>query len=99
MKKNLFIHLFVTAVFCCLFFTCISCKSAPVENEYEYVFPVLNFPEWPNPGNEDFEINFDKRVIEVPLSYWDEIFYYKKDIEAVEEYYLKYKNLYLKKEE
>lgn len=69
-----------------------SCRTL-VKTEIEYVVPELNFPTWPNPGPVDFP--FEDGVISVPVDYFRQLYDYKKDIEGVEEYYSRCKELYL----
>lgn len=93
MKK---VFIVVLCVFASLF--SVGCCST-TETVEEVIVPDMKFPEWPNPGQENFSFDDETDTISVPLNYWEKLFYYKNDIEALEEYYNGIRKLYMEADE
>lgn len=90
--KRILIILFIALIPCLLPIIFSGCSSTKIE--YEYIVPELSFPVWPNPGSEDFPLDPETNNAEVPLEYLKRLANYKKDINALEKYYLRCKELY-----
>jgi hypothetical protein len=69
----------------------ISCRSAPLKVEYVREVPDVVFPVFPPPDCVSFDL--ETEIVSMPLWYWQDIAEYKLDVDALEEYLLKLRNL------
>jgi hypothetical protein len=69
----------------------VSCRSAPLKIEYIREVPDVVFPVFPPPDCVSFDA--ETETVSMPLWYWQDIAEYKIDIDAIEEYLSKLRNI------
>jgi hypothetical protein len=68
-----------------------SCRSAPPKIEYIREVPDVIFPVFPPPDCVAFDE--ETETVSFPLWYWQKIAEYKIDVDAIEEYFSRLRNI------
>jgi hypothetical protein len=68
-----------------------SCQNAPPKIEYIREVPDIVFPVFPPPDCVSFDP--ETEIVSMPLWYWQDIAEYKLDIDALEEYLSRLRNI------